>query len=68
MNEDELEKNTCESLYDPPVGAHIGVEITHKPSNITVRNIDKRTQFANKVEAIEKLKFELLALNCSNSD
>ena len=62
MNEDDLEINTCASKCDPNIRAHVGVEIKHKPTKITVRETNLPTQFANKTEAIKKLELELLAL------
>ncbi|WP_438864331.1 hypothetical protein [Neptunicella sp.] len=62
MNEDDLEIHTCASECDPQIGAHVGVEIRHKPTQITVRETKLPTQFANKTEAMKKLELELLAL------
>lgn len=64
----DVEITTCKSPHDPAIGAHVGIKIKHKPSNIVVISVDKSNQYANKTEAIEKLKLELVKRRFQNFD
>tara|TARA_R110001583_G_scaffold182313_1_gene340027 strand:+ start:5863 stop:6171 length:309 start_codon:yes stop_codon:yes gene_type:complete len=60
MNDKNLIINTCSSPNDPIVGAHVGIQIRHVPSKIVVKSVKMKTQHENRLEAMEKLKFELV--------
>ena len=60
MNEKDLIIITCSSPNDPIVGAHVGIQIRHVPSKIVVKSVKMKTQHENRLEAMEKLKFELV--------
>lgn len=56
MDITEFEIDTVPSPHDPPVGAHVGVRIRHKISNLTVESTSQKTQYANRVIAFELFK------------
>lgn len=58
MNTKELEIDLIPSPHDPNAGAHVGVRIRHKILNLTVESTSKKTQYANKLAAIKKLKIQ----------
>lgn len=60
MNEKELIIDTCSSPNDPVVGAYVGIQIRHNPSKIVVKSVKMKTQHENRLEAMEKLKLELV--------
>lgn len=59
INSDDIEVTTCDSPYDPPIGAHIGVKIRHLKLNIEVTSTDQRSQHKNHMAAMGNLKSEL---------
>ena len=68
MNEKDLIIDTCWSPNDPVVGAHIGIQIRHRPSKIVVKSVKMKTQHENRLEAMEKLKLELVKERFCNID
>lgn len=59
MNKDQLAITTCSSPHDPSIGAHVGISIRHKRSNIIVKSTTELSQFANKKVALAILEKEL---------
>lgn len=57
----KFEIEVIPSPNDPGVGAHVGVRIRHKIQNLTAESTSKRTQYTNKLNAIEMLKMQLVA-------
>jgi len=57
-----LEITLCKSPRSPRVGAHVGVQIRHVETNITVQSITHASQHLNKLAALELLKVELVKL------
>ncbi|WP_152342907.1 hypothetical protein [Rheinheimera sp. KL1] len=60
MDDNELEIEVIPSLHDPVVGAHVGVRIRHKTSGLTAESSSETTQYANKQNALETLKMQLV--------
>lgn len=56
----KFEIEVIPSPNDPGVGAHVGVRVRHKILNLTAESTSKRTQYANKLNAMEMLKMQLL--------
>ncbi len=48
------------SPHDPKVGASVGVRVCYGSMQITTESTHEKTQYANKVVAIEKLKLRLM--------
>ena len=68
MNERELEFEIIPSPHDPSLGVSVGVLVKYGSTNITAKSTSKKTQYANKVQAIEKLKVLLLKERFHNID
>lgn len=60
MDKPELKFEIIPSPHDPQVGASVGVRVRYGSMNVTAESTLKRTQYANKVEAVEKLKRRLV--------
>ena len=54
----DIEITLCKSGQTKPLGAHVGVQIRHRETNITVHSINHKTQYMNKLDALDKLKEE----------
>jgi|GEM_PF-1674532 len=61
MDSNEFKIEVIPSPNDPCVGAHVGVRIRHKTLDLTAESTSKCTQYANKLNAMEMLKMQLLA-------
>ncbi|WP_419227291.1 hypothetical protein [Alteromonas sp. OM2203] len=61
MDKPELKFEVIPSPHDPQVGASVGVRVHYGSMNVTAESTLKRTQYANKVEAVERLKKRLVA-------
>lgn len=59
MDESDLEISICKGEHSHVGSAETGVKITHRPTGITVSSLKKRSQYANKVVAMELLEIEL---------
>ncbi|MBU0914504.1 MAG: hypothetical protein KKF22_18400 [Gammaproteobacteria bacterium] len=66
MDDNELEIEVIPSPHDPVVGAHVGVRIRHKISGLTAESSSETTQYANKRNALDKLKMQLVTLSSGN--
>lgn len=66
MDDNELEIEVIPSLHDPVVGAHVGVRIQHKVSGLTADSSSETTQYANKRNALEMLKMQLVQVSSGN--
>ncbi len=66
MDDNELEMEVIPSPHDPVVGAHVGVRIRHKKSGLTVESSSETTQYANKRNALEMLKMQLVQVSSGN--
>lgn len=66
MDDNELEIEVIPSPHDPVVGAHVGVRIRHKISGLTAESSSEATQYANKLNALETLKMQLVKLSSGN--
>jgi protein subunit release factor A len=60
MDSNDLEIDIIPSPNDPCVGAHVGVRIRHKMLDLTAESTSKRTQYANKLNAMDMLKMQLM--------
>jgi protein subunit release factor A len=58
----DIEITLCKSDQTKHLGAHVGVQIKHREKNITVQSISHKSQYKNKLVAIELLKEELARL------
>jgi protein subunit release factor A len=58
----DIEITLCKSDRTRHLGAHVGVQIKHFETNITVQSINHTSQYMNKLAALELLKDELLRL------
>lgn len=66
MDDNELEIEVIPSPHDPVVGAHVGVRIRHKISGLTAESSSETTQYANKRNALDKLKMQLVKVSSGN--
>lgn len=66
MDDNELEIEVIASPNDPDVGAHVGVRIRHKVSGLTAESSSETTQYANKRNALEMLKMQLVQVGSGN--
>jgi len=60
MDENDIEITICKGDYSHIGSAEVGVKLVHRPTNITVYSLKKKSQYANKVIALELLKLELV--------
>ncbi|MBJ2135800.1 hypothetical protein JEU11_04970 [Paraglaciecola chathamensis] len=71
MNEKEFEFEIIPSPHDREVSVCVGVRVLHKSTNLAAESTTQKTQYANKMAAIETLK-ELLVkerfLNIDETD
>lgn len=58
MNNEDLEIEIIPSPNDPIVGAHVGIKIRHKTLGLKAESTSEKTQYANKLNAIENLKMQ----------
>lgn len=63
MNSEEFEIDLIQSPHDPHVGAHVGVRIRHKALNLTTECTSQKTQYANKLNAMQLLKERFLEID-----
>lgn len=71
MNEQELKFEIIPSPHDPRLGASVGVRVSYGSINIAAESTLKKTQYANKVEAVEMLKMLVVKerfLNINEAD
>lgn len=66
MDDNELQIEVIPSPHDPVVGAHVGVRIRHKVSGLTAESSSEATQYANKRNALEMLKMQLVQASSGN--
>ncbi len=66
MDDNELDIEVIPSSHDPVAGAHVGVRIRHKTSGLTAESSSETTQYANKLNALETLKIQLVKLSSGN--
>jgi hypothetical protein len=66
MDDNELDIEVISSPHDPVVGAHVGGRIRHKTSGLTAESSFEATQYANKLNALEMLKMQLVKLSSGN--
>ncbi len=59
MDEQDLTFEIIPSPHDPKIGACVGVRVRHASKNITAESTHEKTQHANKVVAVERLKLRL---------
>lgn len=59
MNESDLDISICKGDYSHAGSVETGVEITHRATGITVSSLKKKSQYANKVIAMELLEIKL---------
>lgn len=59
LDESELEITTCKGDCSKVGSAEIGVKIRHIPTGTIAYSLSKKSQYANKVAAIEKIKIKL---------
>jgi protein subunit release factor A len=59
MDDSDLEISICKGEHSHIGSVETGVKITHRATGITVSSLNERSQYANKVIAIELLKIEL---------
>ena len=59
MNESDLDISICKGEYSHVGSVETGVKITHRATGITVSSFKKKSQYANKVVAMELLEIEL---------
>lgn len=60
IKEKDLTFKLCSSPNSPFLGAEVGVEITHKPTGLTVKSVDQNSQYQNKLQALKLLEEKLL--------
>jgi protein subunit release factor A len=60
LDSSEVEILICYSTMSPIGGAEVGVEIKHIGTGIIVRSVELRTQYKNKLAALELLAERLL--------
>lgn len=58
----DIEITLCKSPRSPGLGAHVGVQIKHFETNITVKSINHASQYKNKLAALELLNEKLVKL------
>ena len=68
MDNKDLEIDIVPSPHDPRVGAHVGVRIRHKTLNLTSECTSQKTQYANKLNAMQLLKERFLAIDGAKAD
>jgi protein subunit release factor A len=51
----DIEITLCKSDQIKHLGAHVGVQIKHFETNITVHSTNHKTQYMNKLAALDKL-------------
>ncbi|MBE1302411.1 MAG: hypothetical protein GJ680_21175 [Alteromonadaceae bacterium] len=56
MNEQDLEYEVIPSPHDTQSSVCVGVRVHHKPTKLTAQSTTEKSQYANKVLAVEKLK------------
>jgi protein subunit release factor A len=66
MNESDLDISICKGEHSHVGSVETGVKITHRPTGITVSSLKEKSQYANKVVAMELLGIEL-AKHCKGS-
>lgn len=66
MDYNELEIEVIPSPHDPVIGAHVGVRIRHKTAGLTAESSSETTQYANKRNALEMLKMQLVQASSGN--
>jgi protein subunit release factor A len=66
MNERDLDIGICKGEYSHVGSVETGVKITHRATGITVSSLKEKSQYANKVIAMELLEIEL-AKHCKGS-
>lgn len=59
MDNSDLDISICKGEYSHVGSAETGVKITHRATGITVSSLNKKSQYANKVNAMELLEIEL---------
>jgi len=59
MDERGLDISICKGEHSYVGSAETGVKITHRATGITVSSLKKKSQYANKVIAMELLEVEL---------
>jgi protein subunit release factor A len=60
MDESDLDISICKGEYSHIGSVETGVKITHRATGITVSSLKKKSQYANKVIAMELLEMELI--------
>ena len=68
MNEQILKFEIIPSPHDPKLGASVGVRVRHKLTNLTAESATQKTQYANKMLAVETLKELLVTERFLNID
>jgi protein subunit release factor A len=66
MDDSDLDVSIFKGEYSHVGSVETGVKITHRATGITVSSIKKKSQYANKVIAMELLEIEL-AKHCKGS-
>jgi protein subunit release factor A len=66
IDESDLDISICKGEYSHVGSVDSGVKITHRATGITVSSLKKKSQYANKVIAMELLEVEL-AKRCKGS-
>jgi protein subunit release factor A len=59
MDDSDLDISICKGDYSHLGSVETGVKITHKATGITVLSLNKKSQYANKVIAMELLEIAL---------
>lgn len=59
MNKSDLDINICKGEYSHIGSVETGVEIMHRATGIMVSSLKEKSQYANKVIAMELLEIEL---------
>lgn len=66
MKKQKLKFEIIPSEHDPVIGAPVGVRVYCNFLNITAESTDKKTQYANKMAAIENLNMLLQKLQLND--
>jgi protein subunit release factor A len=68
MNNEEFEIDIIPSPHDPTAGAHVGIRIRHKILNLTADSASQKTQYANKLNAMQLLEERCLEIDGAKAD
>jgi len=68
IDENDIKITICKGDCSHIGSAEVGVKLVHRPTNITVYSLKKKSQHANKVAALELLKMELVKRRFENID